>query len=97
MRVFFWSGSEESTAKLKTLQGEFDIVQIRYGWDKEKVQRADQVIKDYRLKVFSYPPMDKVGDKWRFAVGTQFIDIPLDGEPDKRMNFSPMDWTELLN
>jgi hypothetical protein len=97
MKVLFWSGGENSTKVLESLLGtEFDIVQIRNGWTKEEKKEADELIKKFNLKVFSYPPIDYVDGQGVFVAGKELVSIPLREDPEMRMNFSPMDWDEIL-
>lgn len=59
--VLFWSGGKDSTlllAMLREIGKPFDIVQIRDFWTREQKKKIDNLIKDWKLKVFSFPPMN---------------------------------------
>ncbi len=56
--MLLWSGGVTSTLILSMLRDQsidFDIVQQRDFWSKEQTQQADKFIKEWKLKVFSYP------------------------------------------
>lgn len=57
--VLYWSSGLESTLLLAMLREqpvEFDILQFREMWTKEQKVRADKLITEWNLKVFSYAP-----------------------------------------
>lgn len=59
--VLFWSSGSDSNLLLAALleSGKpFDIFQARDGWTKEQRRIPDELIKRYKLKVYSYPPQN---------------------------------------
>jgi hypothetical protein len=57
--VLYWSSGLESTLLLAILREQpvgFDILQFREMWTKEQKVRADALITEWNLKVFSYAP-----------------------------------------
>ncbi len=53
-----WSGGMDSTLLLAMLREsgiDFTIVQFRQFWTKEQTKKVDKLIRDWDLKVFSYP------------------------------------------
>lgn len=77
--VLFWSSGLDSTLLLMLLKEaniSFDIVQIRDFWTKTQLKRADKLITEWNLKVFSYPPANvsfigkgsEISTVWEYAV-----------------------------
>lgn len=78
--VLMWSSGLESTLLLAMLierKTQFDIVQQgRDEWTSAQKRRADELIKKWNLKVFSYPPAnisligqgDEITTVWEYAV-----------------------------
>jgi len=57
--VLWWSGGADSTLILALLREQpinFDILQVRYAWSKEQKRYSDDLIREWDLKVFDYPP-----------------------------------------
>lgn len=71
--VLHWSGGLDSTLILAMLREQpidFDIVQHRELWTKQQSKKADELIREWNLKVFSYPPRSRsfIGDGENIAV-----------------------------
>jgi len=66
--VLFFSGGLDSTLLLALLMEQkqvFDIVQYRDNWLPKQKAKVDGYIKDWNLRVFSYPPIttNLIGDE----------------------------------
>lgn len=78
--ALMWSSGLESTLLLAMLieaKAKFDVVQQgREEWTNAQKKRADKLIKEWNLKVFSYPPAnisligqdDEITTVWEYAV-----------------------------
>lgn len=84
--VLLWSGGKDSTLILAMLREQkipCDIVQIRSFWTKEQLKYSDDLIKKWKLKVFSFPPShisfigenDEISAVFELPIGA--INIPL--------------------
>ena len=76
--VLFWSSGLDSTlilALLREANAEFDIVQQRQFWTREQKKRADDLIKKWNLKVFSYAPsgVSFIGNENEISVVQTFV------------------------
>lgn len=108
--VLYFSGGKESTLLLSMLREqpvEFGIVtQGREWWTKEQREHLDNLIIDWKLKVFSYPPVSShlQGNSLvsYYAMGDSVMPIVRDfvGEGERcladldkhRMNSTPFGW-----
>lgn len=80
--VLFWSAGLDSTlllAVMRDIGKPFDIFQARDLWTKEQLRRADDLIKEWDLEVYSYPSATRyfIGKDenlsviFEYALGTQ--------------------------
>ena len=76
--VLLWSAGLDSTLLLMLLKEaniSFDIVQIRDFWTKAQLKKADKLITEWNLKIFSYPPANvsfigkgsEISTVWEYA------------------------------
>lgn len=77
--VLLWSAGLDSTLILAMMieaQIPFDIVQLgRDMWTKEQKRRADDLIRKWNLKVFSYPPqqISFIGDSEQISLVREYV------------------------
>lgn len=109
--VLFFSGGKESTLLLSMMREQpidFDIItQGMEWWTKEQRSRVENLIRDWKLKVFSYPPMSshlagELSLVSYYAMGTTRIPMYRDfvGEGERclselngqKLNVTPFNW-----
>lgn len=88
--ALFWSGGMDSTLLLAMLREsspvEFSIVQFREYWTREQAKRVDARIRDWNLKVFSYPAKrvsfigndDEISAVFEVTVGNDVMPVVAD-------------------